>query len=565
MNFRTLKFRINVVTIIFSLIIFIISSLIMYSILSQSISSRIEEEYTNNLNMIRLSIENDISSLNSVSLLFAPTGNLGETIISFDQTSSLGEKSILLSKIYKDMRVISSSNPNISSCVFFTSSDYSSYISTIEVEENIDFEQMPLLFKTDTIDYYLLHKSAQINNNIPVLALKRKIYFGYREPAHVYVEYNFENTVSLLNSKFNSDGFIYLILNGMDEIIYSTNEQEFQTGSSLATYDTARQFVQLGSKKDNGWRIVTLAQRHTINDIKKKLILSYMIRYPIFLVLGIAFSFVLFELINKPLQKFREGVKQIEKGDFNTLIAKTNIHEFDRMIAQIHNAKLRISVLLDEVSMTEQKRVFAEVSRLRAQINPHFLLNTLNTVHWMAIEKQQPDIDNIIQALNKILAYNLKKDSYETTIKEEMEATDNYIKLQQLKYDFDFFFVNNASNEAMQYCMPRFILQPLVENSILHNENKHLSISILLQYIEEGLILIIKDNGCISEEVLERLKHLKSNPENLGIGLSYVLTALNTYYKRDDLITFDDVEGGLQISILLPFEGGTFNDKSIGR
>lgn len=557
MNFKTLKMRINLMTTIYGIIIIVISSSIMFSILTGLINKRLQEDNLNHLTRTQASIESDILKLNSVSLLFTPYGNLGEAMLRFNQIDDIGEKGILMTKIKADMNVIDFSNPDINLCLFYVNDDYADFIATSSTVNDIDFDQLPTLFATETNTYYGPHITAKSLDKELVFSVKRNVNMGTNLPTFVYVECDFKNTLDTINNDQDSNEYINILTNNEDVIVYSTDESDFKLGQTFKQVYDESTYVKFELEKKQPWRVITLVKHSTLNNLKKELIFSYLAQYPIFLLVGIIFSFILVNIIARPLQRLQEGINQMEKGDFDTLIPKTNIYEFDSLIIQIHKAKLRISILLDEVKLKEKKRAFAEVSRLRAQINPHFVLNTLNTIHWMALEEKQNSIDNIVLSLTKILSYNLKNDNFVTTIGEELEATKEYLKLQQLKYDLTYTITNHVGVEVLQYEMPRFVLQPLVENSIIHGKSDQIAIDLLIESTELGIRLVIRDQGGkIEDQSLAFINNHKEKPEQLGIGLSYVFSALNSHYKKEDLICFKDIQTGLEISILLPFERG---------
>jgi two-component system sensor histidine kinase YesM len=116
------------------------------------------------------------------------------------------------------------------------------------------------------------------------------------------------------------------------------------------------------------------------------------------------------------------------------------------------------------------------MEKLLSQINPHFLHNTLNSVQWMAREAGQDDIDKIVTLLVQVLHYNMGKQSLIVTIRDEIEALRNYIELQSIRYEDDLEFDIEVHPEALHVPVPRFLLQPMVENAIYHGKHDTKSI-----------------------------------------------------------------------------------------
>ncbi len=553
MKFKSLKVRINMMTVIYSIIIISISSWVMFSIVSNLISQRMEEENTAFVNQIRNTIDNDLTELNNIALLFTPYGNLGASLVEFKKIENIGEKSIMMSKIKADMGVISYSNPDVLLCAFFLNDENIDFIGTVSSIEEINFEKLPVMYSNHQNIFYGPHSTSKVVDETPVISLTRTINIGSETNTYIYVETTFEDIRMLLEER-RQLGYDYLLVNSQGDIIYTTQSEaglynsytEFQKNDNLIFHE---------ADSENGWKMISIVDSLTIREMERSLVLQNIMVYPNFLLSALIFSYVLIKIIARPLQRFQEGVIQLEEGDFNTLIPKTNIHEFDILIDRMHKAKLMISLLMDEIKEKEKKHAFAEISRLRAQINPHFILNTLNSVHWMAMRNKQMDIDGVIMSLTKILSYNLRNKQYTATIGDELAATQEYIKLQQLKYEIQYEFESLLGDDGLEQEMPRFILQPLVENSILHGKE---AIKILLKarYVDEGIELSLRDfGGKIPETTLQYINEHKKQPEKLGIGLSYVYSALEAYYHRDDLVFFEDVKTGVLVTIILPMKG----------
>lgn len=124
-----------------------------------------------------------------------------------------------------------------------------------------------------------------------------------------------------------------------------------------------------------------------------------------------------------------------------------------------------------------------QIEKLRSQINPHFLLNTLNTVHWMALMNGQNEIDTITQSLAHLLSYNFDKDSVSTNLEKELRALAEYVQLQKVRYDFQFTVDRSEQKIELNYPCPKFLLQPLVENALSHGYRPGMEIVVTIQIV----------------------------------------------------------------------------------
>jgi two-component system sensor histidine kinase YesM len=223
--------------------------------------------------------------------------------------------------------------------------------------------------------------------------------------------------------------------------------------------------------------------------------------------------------------------------------------------------KGRIWALYEEIEAKEKRRADLEVEKLRYQINPHFLMNTLDTVHWLALMNGQQEIDKLVLSLNKLLNYNLRKMGEMSTIGEEIDALKEYLQLQQIRYDFQFDVDIDADEDSLALRCPRFILQPLVENALYHgvSDDGYIYVGVKLQ--DDSLCITIQDNGAgMAQETVDRLLGDETGEYRqvgMGIGMRYVRRILASSYGGEAQLQIRSGIGqGTVVSLRLPATGG---------
>lgn len=239
--------------------------------------------------------------------------------------------------------------------------------------------------------------------------------------------------------------------------------------------------------------------------------------------------------------------------------ARTQIPEFDFLLGEFSNMQHQIGDLFKEVQQKEKIRADLEVEKLLYQINPHFLMNTLDTVHWLAVMNGQGEIDKLVQSLNKLLYYNLGKLGQVSTMEEEIDALRQYLILQQIRYDFEFDVRITADEQVLQIPVPRFILQPLVENSLYHGLSDEGFIQIEVT-CTSTLNIMIQDNGAgMTEETIHNLlnnREAEQQKVGMGIGLNYVHRMLKAQYgDQAQLVIESELGTGTSILLVLPIKG----------
>ncbi|MNR02396.1 putative sensor-like histidine kinase [compost metagenome] len=267
-------------------------------------------------------------------------------------------------------------------------------------------------------------------------------------------------------------------------------------------------------------------------------------------------AWLLWKMVYRPLNGFNREIKLMAQNRVQAVTVRTKIPEFDFLLHQFRHMREQIWNLFAEVEQKEKRRVDLEVEKLLYQINPHFLMNTLDTVHWLAVMNGQNEIDRLVSSLNKLLHYNLGKLGQASTIYEEIEALKQYLILQQIRYDFKFDVQMNVDEEVWNMPVPRFILQPLVENSLYHglSDDGYIKVDVSLT---NAIQISIHDNGSgMSEETIHNLLH---NPEvenkkvGMGIGLNYVKRMLESQYGDQAELSITSVIGeGTTILVSLP-------------
>lgn len=277
------------------------------------------------------------------------------------------------------------------------------------------------------------------------------------------------------------------------------------------------------------------------------------------LCLGIIFTAIVIMLarnIFSPLRILESEIQKIQQGDLTCGKRRyTDIPEYDRLLDEIFIMKEKIRRLIDDITASHKQQAKLRTDQLLYKINPHFLMNSLDTIHWLALSNNTQEIDKVARALNRLLYYNLKVDKDLVLVSDELDAVQQYILLQQSRFRFEF-TLSVSDSEVLNQKIPRFILQPLVENAIYHGIHEDGKI-VLTVTLEDNLIFSVKDNGNgVSSDILNELSRGIQNPSDksrLGIGLGYVVQVLKEQYGSDASVHINSTPGsGTEILLILP-------------
>ncbi len=222
-----------------------------------------------------------------------------------------------------------------------------------------------------------------------------------------------------------------------------------------------------------------------------------------------------------------EGVEGLEEpgGDFRLL---------ERVVDHLVH---RVKDLMEEAYRSKMLEREAELRALQAQINPHFLYNTLDTINWLAISREADDISHLIESLSDYFRLSLNKGKDYVCVADELELARVYLEIQQNRFPSTFEFVIEESPEANRCIIPKLTLQPIVENALLHGIRKDKSktgtICIRAEQFGDELEITVKDDGIGMEEQLASSLLSTSRPlqHAEGSGSSYGLYNVNELIK----------------------------------
>ncbi|WP_150270029.1 sensor histidine kinase [Paenibacillus tepidiphilus] len=264
-------------------------------------------------------------------------------------------------------------------------------------------------------------------------------------------------------------------------------------------------------------------------------------------------------LLLGPLLKLHKTMARVEQEDLSARFQSPFQDEIGEAGRKFNQMLDRIGELIVEVKETENEKRKAEIKALQAQIDPHFLYNTLNTIFWKCEMDEYEDAKEMVISLSALFRLGLNNGREITTLGQELEHVRQYLNLQQQCYEGLFDYTITSPPELQTLPVLKILLQPLVENSILHGlkEKRRGGLIRIAALEEEGKLLIrVSDNGAGVDA--DRLNaRLKESGGSGGYALSNICSRLQLYYGREASLSFRSepfVETEATLSI--PMEGG---------
>ena len=331
--------------------------------------------------------------------------------------------------------------------------------------------------------------------------------------------------------------------------------KEDETEGVFLTKDK-RYIIGINKKLHNGWKMITFidyksAMKHSYSNVYLEL-LMVIVSSALFAYL---LAFLMANKITRPIVQISKQMKKITKGNLN---AKLNIimdDEIGLLIKNYNNMVENLDKLVQERFNNGLEARKQELMALEAQINPHFLYNTLDSINWYAIKSNLPVISEMVKDLAKFYRLSLNNGNFTISIGEEIQYLQVYLKLMNLRYN-NLFDVNFEIDEALQdFRIIKLIFQPILENAIVHgilsSEQEKGLIKIAASKKDESIIFSISDNG--KGMTLEEQERVMKKSETGGYGMFNVKERLNVYYQNKASIYFESqIDVGTTFYIQIP-------------
>lgn len=280
---------------------------------------------------------------------------------------------------------------------------------------------------------------------------------------------------------------------------------------------------------------------------------------------AVAISRMIMTGITEPIRKLSEATKQAGSGDFAVRAQEDSNDELAVLNTSFNQMLEKIGQLVEDIRIEQMNLRQAELKLLQAQINPHFLYNTLDSIIWLAEAGEKEQVVQVVSALSDFFRTTLSKGRDYITLQEEETHIRSYLQIQRIRYRDILEYDIQIPQELMQYPILKLTLQPLVENALYHgikNKRGVGHITVTGRSEEEKLIFCVRDDGIgMSPTQLERVRAMvrgeRQDPESSsGFGLFNVNQRLQLNYGTEYGLKIDSVyEEGTLATVVIPIMG----------
>jgi len=501
-------------------------------------------------------------NLLQVTQQMTPQGNVGNLMETYFSTNDLYKRFQISLGISNNIGMISFSNPAMELVMYYNPDDQQPVYTNLPLREGFTLQSLSNVAGNENIQYQPPHLSLCRFSDDQVVSVTREITFsdGTKQVIYVEAKTDIATDMSKLSSSLNLP--YVLILSDQDGAVkYSSNPRLFSVGRSLilsGNSGISGGYIWDQLVNDYGYFVTLMLPVESYNREFYTWKNHMLVILGIALIILLSIALLLLRLINRPLRVFESEMVALGRGHMGAMKYRTGISEFDKLFDQFNTMKQQIQQLITDVEQKEKRRHQLEIEKLAYQINPHFLMNALYSVRWLAVMHQQADIDKFVNSLIFLLSYNLGKSQETATLRTEIKVMRAYLDLQQMRYDFE---VNLAITEGSYLDVPvaQFILQPIVENAVCHGLDEHGMLEVCIRPDESVrmITIVIRDDGKgLSEETLALLQPAAPDQQQMGrgIGLRYVRSMLETFYGDRARLHIDSKPSrGTTVTMYLPY------------
>ena len=571
---RSIRNSIFIYFTISSLVAVLLIVISIYSRLSSQLADTVKQENISLINRVNASMEVYLRNIMKLSdtIYYGIIKNVNLSEVSINEEMTLlynnnKEQVLNIALISKDGKPISAVPA-------------SRFRKNFEVEREEWF--INALNKTENIHFTRPHVQKLFekgdNSYRWVVTMSRAVEItmgGSTEQAVLLIDMAYQGLDEVLDEvSLGSGGYIYLMDSGGEiiwhpkfELIASGRVKEnnlaaasYSDGSTEEKFNNDTQTVVIKTVGYTGWKLVGVIKGTgiSLNTIKTRLFVVFVIFLIIFIVVLIN-SYISFR-VTDPIRELEKSVKKLEEGNLDAEIYMGGSYEIQHLGKTVQDMKHRIKGLMQDIVTEHEEKRKSEFDSLQAQINPHFLYNTLDIIVWQIENEKQSEAVHTVTALARFFRLSLGKGKNIVTVKAEIEHIKNYLMIQHMRFKNKFDYEFDVADDVMELSSLKLMLQPLVENAIYHGmefmDGDGL-IKIKAWREAEELYLSVADNGLgMTDDKVAMVLSGRGNSGNgrgSGIGVKNVNERIKLYFGEKYGLKIDsEPDIGTTIIIHLP-------------
>lgn len=515
------------------------------------------ENAMENMKLISQQLSNDYKTSQDLKLIYHGLDSKNVTYV--NALKSLRER----------IAVYEVSNPYINNVTYFyMKGDAPQKLNETSLIQNVLPSDEDVLSSQNLLTYYGPHQTTSVVSDYQVISMMREINITNLPQLYLYMESGYRRLDTFSTDTLDRMNAVYSVVSDEGKIIYTSKPDILPrhfgvpAGKNDIVEISNQKYMVYKLDATDGWGMRVFVPWDNYTEYMRGVSLGIIPIALLAIALSLLLAGLIWRSVNQPFRLFEQNLKSIMTDDIEANIKTINVTEFDKSFEYFGKMKHRILRLVQVAGQQQQEKSQLEIKQLLTKINPHFIHNTLDTLKWYSKQHEYTDVEQFVSSLNRLLMYNMEKDKH-TTLESELLAIDDYLALQKYKYELDYQKNVNIPDAMLQTEMPRFLLQPLVENAITHGLEGNGQLGINVSLTESGKIAIDVYNSGLRMDI-EKMNSIITADFDLssnGIGLQYVVRMLEA--KFPDAYSFNLFFDKNQnhIEIIIPFHKGGYYAK----
>ena len=424
--------------------------------------------------------------------------------------------------------------------------------------------------------FYLGDREKKSYGDMAYITSTTFYFQGHAYRAYIAAYTSSDNFTDLLKDNLTVDGSVSYIINDRNAIVASSDQS--QSGIYLLDYDSiedsfmsSNNFIErtildttvyagFYNIKQPGWFMVTVLPAGPLITQSNMIMVQYILMYLAFLVLALILTHYMSRSITNRISSVIHQMSKVRKGTLSPMESPTYHDEIGDLIDTYNYMTRKMDQLMSEQAKAAEELRLAEFHSLQAQINPHFLYNTMDMINWLAQQGRTAEVSSAVQSLSRFYKLTLSRKQSISTIAQETEHATIYLEIQNMRYHNSIEFVSDIPDELMEYQIPKLTLQPLIENAVLHGileKDDKAGTIVLTGWLEDSsIVLLISDDGVgISPDKLSSILSGEGSSSSGGTNIAVYNThrRLQILYGTDYGLTYsNNPGGGTEVEIHIP-------------
>ncbi|MDD9266138.1 sensor histidine kinase [Paenibacillus sp. GCM10023248] len=443
--------------------------------------------------------------------------------------------------------------------------DAKSYIQFRDIAD-LNNQSFAQLLTGNDFTWSIEHLIPSFQGDVPVLSFARKIVYDDKYLGVLVIHVKADQIRALLTGHSTESNRLMIDSRGEQFLkigrIPDHNELSNWIGSDAkqkqsgyiriqGSGETVDSLLVYSKLVDSNWTLVEITpwQQITAGSFRLAEVIGLIGIAAVLLTLIL--THILSRQFTKPIKKLVSAMGVYSVGGNNVELPHDYENEFGYLFSGYRKQNERIEELYLSLQRRYEQQRKAEIEALQANINPHFLYNTLDQLNWMAIEAGQDEISRILELMGRMFRIGLSNGAAFITIEEELMHIESYLEIQQLRWRTGLDYTVEASPDIRKLFIPKLTLQPFVENAIVHGFNMRSQgrIDIRLALADSRLHITIDDNGIGLQQAVDKQHKRKTG----GYGIRNVKERIAGYFGGGYGVTLmEREEGGTRVLIRLP-------------